>query len=182
MYSVVWGQWLREVCVWYAQRSRTQKLSVHTVLGNVVHFKYVLLAKIKVFFKYFNWLKYDKFVIRFSLSLLLCPDMTLLCTKIYHIIPPLHIITNTNNKSFLGLHFCSTWEMYLMYRDVLVRFDLGLLYYKTYLNCLKYKGVKCKQTSWLTLIGTLSSVFQSGWSLHSFTSVFTCGTIVSQKG
>ena len=47
-------------------------------------------------------------------------------------------------------------------------------------NKLTYKQTD-RQANWLTLIGTLSSVFQSGWSLHSFTSVFTCRTTTSQE-
>ena len=50
------GQWLREVCVSFVQRLRTQTQAVYTVFGNLMHFRYVLLYKI-IPFKYFSDLK-----------------------------------------------------------------------------------------------------------------------------
>ena len=56
LYGIIVGQWLREVCVSFVQRPRTQTQSVYTVSGNIRHFWYVLLYKI-ILFKYFSDLK-----------------------------------------------------------------------------------------------------------------------------
>ena len=42
-YGVILGQWLLEVSVSNAPHWRTQTQNMYTILGNLVHFRYVLM-------------------------------------------------------------------------------------------------------------------------------------------